>query len=252
MVHKYALVNPIVVGSLDTIVEADNSALAAKEIYNKLSPYFSNAQSSLVFTIQKLGSKGKEQLGGSNGSYYDFKVKEVEKADGEVVFTISTYSGKVDHKRLGRSISNVLSKLDRKKNLAASDSESDSESEYKPKPKNGLKGGAKNKDDESETFNKLLEELDDEESEILPKRRNNNYTSNLIVPNVYPYYFPTFFTPALLDPISYYWYSDIYLDTPRLYFPSFVSSIRPRLILDRYVDIVVDPAPKTSVTLRLP
>jgi len=249
MVHKYALVNPIVVGSLDTIVEADNSALAAKEIYNKLSPYFSNAQSSLVFTIQKLGTKGKEQLGGANPSYYDFKVKEVEKADGEVVFTISTYSGKVDHKRLGKSISNVLSKLDRKKNLADSDSESGSESVMKGGAKHRTKGGAKgNKDDESENFNKLLEELDEEESEILPKKRN----SNLIVPNVYPYYFPTFFTPALLDPISYYWYTDIYLDAPRLYFPSFVSSIRPRLILDRYVDVVVDNSPKTSVTLRLP
>jgi len=239
MVHKYALVNPIVVGSLDTIVEADNSALAAKEIYNKLSPYFSNAQSSLVFTIQKLSGKGKAQLGGGNSSYYDFKVKEVEKNNGEVVFTISTYSGKSDHKRLSKSITHVLNKLEKNKNLADSDSESESE----------MKGGAKHNDskhDESETFNKLLEELDEEESEILPRKKNSSF-----VPAVYPYYFPSFYSPALLDPISYYWYTDIYLDAPRLYFPSFVSSIRPRLILDRNFDLYIDRTPSTRPTTTI-
>jgi len=244
MVHKYALVNPIIVGSLNTIVEADNSALAAKEIYNKISPFFSNAQSKMIFTIQKLSSKkNKTQLGGSDAVYYNFKVKEVPKENKEVVFTISTHSGKVDYSHLGNSIKHVLGKLEKKTDIDQTEDGSN------------LSGGAKNEskkerhDSESESFDRLLEELDDEESVMFPRNRS---TKSIPPPYINPYvnpYFPSFFTPTLVDPISYYWYSDIYLDTPRVYFPSFIPSISPRIILDRSPVITVSKPATVTVDL---
>ena len=68
MTHTYALVNPLLIGTLNTTVQAQNSANAAKEIYNRISPYFSATQPNLIFTLQKLKSTGGNigQRGGGN------------------------------------------------------------------------------------------------------------------------------------------------------------------------------------------
>lgn len=202
MVNKYTLVNPIIVGNLKMNVSAENSAIAAKEIYNMMSPYFSAVQPNLVFTLQKV-SKTSEQIGGGKkNSFYHFKVKEVEN-NGEVVFTISSYTGKVNLKHLNKSINNVMHKISNKSDLLSSETVNQS-------------GG----DKESDTFDKLLSELDDEE-ELFPKKKKN------VVELISPFYIP-----SLLNPIDYYWYSNIYYDVPRLVVPSFIPSISPRVILD--------------------
>jgi len=249
---KYALVNPMLIGTMNTIVDADSSNLAAKELYNKMSPYFSNTQN-LVFTIQKLAANKKEhQLGGGKAQYYDYKVKEVLKSDGEVVYTISTYSGKVNHAHLTNSIKNVLSKISGGGNL--SDSEDEGSTVSRKKHKKSMKGGKhkKNHDDESDSFNRVLEELEEEEDEIFPKKSHTSKVTSALYPfgpaTVYPYsYFPSFYVPNLVDPISYYWYNDIYLNTSRLYVPSFVSTISPRVVIDRsYVIESSDNRSKSS------
>ena len=251
---KYALVNPMVIGKLNTIVEAENSSVAAKELYNTISPFFSKAQSKFVFTIQKLGGSKKEhQLGGSNAQYHDFKVREVLKGGGdEVVFTISTYSGKVNHAHLTNSIKNVLSKISKDANLSDSEDEGEAPKLKSKKSKKSMKGGKDKKsnyDDGSDSFDKVLEELDEEEDNIFPKKKNSSLVTSALYPygpgTVYPYsYFPSFYIPTLVDPISYYWYNDIYLNTSRLYMPSFISSISPRVIVDR--SYIIESSRSTS------
>jgi hypothetical protein len=149
MTNKYTLVNPIIIGNLDTTVEASSNAIAAKEIYNRLSKNFNKTQNNLLFTIQKVYDKGSQSGGGKNAnkpSYYSFKVKEVNDANGSVVYTISRYTGKVDYNRLTKNINTVHNKIKHNKNADLLDSDSEI----------NMAGGAK-KDDDSASFEKLLE-----------------------------------------------------------------------------------------------
>lgn len=76
---KYTLVNPQILGSIDTTVKAGNSLKAAKQFYKALSEHFNNTIPSFHFTIQKGGS--------GKGKYYHFKVSE-EKDEDTVDFTL--------------------------------------------------------------------------------------------------------------------------------------------------------------------
>ena len=89
-----------------------------------------------------------------------------------------------------------------------------------------LRGGGKNKKDDSDSFDEILEELEDEEEEIFRKNKNKNrYKQELI----YPY----FYVPTLVDPISYYWYVNVYDGLNRLLMPSFVPSLtNTRIMID--------------------
>jgi hypothetical protein len=234
MVYKYALVNPIIIGNLNTTVDAENSSVAAKEIYNLISPHFSNVQTKFLFSIQKIAenSKSNELLGGGDAQYYHFKVKEVQKGSGEVVFTISNYSDKVNNLHLSKTIKNVINKINNDASLTESeDNMSDFSGGKKPKKaKRPLTENNKHKEtDDSDTFNNLYNELNDEENDLFPKKKKSLYAPAY---TPYPYVSP-FYLPTITDPITYYWYSDIYLDTSRLYLPSFTYGLFPRLIIDR-------------------
>jgi hypothetical protein len=215
MVGKYTLVNPMIVGNLKMSVKAENSAIAAKEIYNMISPYFSAVQPKFVFTLQK---KAKKQEGGGKGGkkdlFYHFRVKEVLNK-GEVVYTISSYSGKVNTEHLNKTIDKVMHKVKNNNDLLSSETET-----------NVVQQGG---DKDSDTFDELLAELDEEDS--LFKRKKNK------VELVSPFYVPT-----LLNPIDYYWYSNIYYDIPYVVLPSFIQTINPRIIVDN---------PPIAVTLDL-
>lgn len=75
----YTLVNPQILGSMDTKIKADNSLKAAKQFYKSLSEHFNNTIPQFHFTIQKGGS--------GRGKYYHFKVAEEKNGD-EVDFTL--------------------------------------------------------------------------------------------------------------------------------------------------------------------
>ena len=77
---SYTLVNPRILGSMDTTVKAGNSLKAARKFYKGLSEHFNNTIPSFHFTIQK-GSSGK-------GKYYHFKVSEEKDGDDTIDFTL--------------------------------------------------------------------------------------------------------------------------------------------------------------------
>ena len=222
MVHTYTLVNPIIIGSLNMTVEASSSALAAKEMYSRLSPYFIAVQPNFIFTIQKLKSN-KLQLGGSSQkSYYSFKVIEKE-TNGEVIYTISTYQGKISYDCLNKTINNVKLRLSKDNEHSLLDSEI-SGKQFGGKKYNNFDYDDDDDDDDNSSFDKILNELNEDDKKLFPKSKYvNKYVQNPVIP---------FYIPTLVNPINYYWYSDIYLDTYRFIFPSFIPSVNPRIVVD--------------------
>lgn len=77
----YSLVNPQILGSIDTKIKAGNSLKAAKQFYKSLSEHFNNTIPNFHFTIQKGGS--------GKGKFYHFKVSE-ERNENEVDFTLES------------------------------------------------------------------------------------------------------------------------------------------------------------------
>lgn len=223
--NTYALVNPMIVGTMKTTVDAPNSSTAAIELYNRLSPYFSSAQSNFIFTVQKL--KSDKQVGGGTGnSYHSFKVKEVEK-NGEVVFVISTYSGNVKLGNLKSSIVRVQERVDKGTDLA------DSEKQTNKQP---LQGGKRkhhkrddDDDDDDDVYNSLLADLDDDEDDIFPRRNRNNIN---LVANTGMSYITEISVPVLVDPIQYYWYSPVVYEVQKVVLPTFIPTIVPRIVID--------------------
>jgi len=213
MTNSYTLVNPIVIGNLNTTVTASNNAIAAKEIYSRLSNYFNKTQKSLIFTIQKVNNQNGGSDHKSKPSFYSFKVSEVE-TNGQVIFTIARYNGKVNYDKLQSSINKVHNKASKNiDSLLTETSESFS-----------MQGGSKHKKDDSDSFDEILEELEDEEIQINRKNKNK-YRQEL----VYPY----FYIPTLIDPISYYWYVNVYDGLSKLLVPSFVPTLtNTRIMID--------------------
>lgn len=204
--NTYTLVNPMIVGTMKTSVNAPSSSAAAIELYNRLSPFFASAQSNFIFTIQKV--KNNKQLGGGTaGSYYSFKVKEVEN-NGEVVFTISNYSGNVKLGNLKNSISRVQDRVHNGIDLADSE---------KPKQQGGKH--KKHDDEDDEDMDELLEELDEDDDKLFRKKNKTKYITELAL-------------PILVDPIQYYWYSPIVYEVPKIIVPSFIPTVVPRIIID--------------------
>lgn len=211
MTNSYTLVNPVVIGNLNMTVSASNNAIAAKEIYTRLSNYFNKTQKSLIFTIQKISDQNGGSKSNSKPSYYSFKVSEVE-TNGSVVFTIARYNGKVNYDKLQNTVTKIHNKASKNLDLLMTEtSESVDQS-----------GGAKHKKEDSDSFDEILEELEDEGLEISKK---NKFKQQLV--------FPHFYVPTLVDPISYYWYINVYDGLNRLFVPSFVPTLsNTRIMID--------------------
>lgn len=210
MSNSYTLVNPIIIGNLNTTVTASNNAVAAKEIYERLSKYFGKTQKNFVFTIQKIDNQsgGSKTSHKNKPSYYSFKVTEVEHND-QVVFTIGRYGGKVNYNKLNDIVTKIHNKANNNIDHILSETENIT-----------MKGGKKNDDDDS--FNELLDELDTEEFEL---KKRNKYKQELV--------FPRFYIPTLVDPISYYWYANVYADLNHLLIPSFIPTLsNTRIMID--------------------
>lgn len=211
----YTLVNPIIIGNLRTTVEADNSALAARELYTRMSGYFSKAQNNLIFTIQKGGV--------SKNQFTSFKVNEVANKDGEITYTIGKYNGNINSEKLNRTIHKINNRIKQNEgnenkdtydsNMLASDSEDGSQRQ---------RGGKRDKH-ESDSIEKILEDLDDEEEEFAYKNKKK-YKQELLI--------PYFNIPTIIDPISYYWYANIYDNLSKIIVPSFIPTISPQIVID--------------------
>ena len=222
---QYNLVNPLILGTLNTSIEADNSQIAAREIYQRISKYFGKVQNKFIFTLQQSNLNKSDKS--DKNKFYSFKVNEVEKDNGEVDYTIANFTGGVDKNKLLTNINYIQKKINTVKkyklnNDAILDSESISNN-------NSGQEGGKN-DEEEKMFKKALDELDDElddiNSSMKYKKKNKVEMVNVITS---PINYIT--VPDLLNPIDYYLYSAIYKNLNTIMIPTFIPTINPTIKL---------------------
>lgn len=136
MSNTYVLVNPYIQGNMKNKIKANNSNIAAKQLYQNLSEHFNNAVPQFNFTIQKGGS--------GEGKYYHFQTTEIKNKN-DVNFTIKSFDIKAGNlesfkERLSKCKNNIQnggkkdkkskkSKKHKKKSSDSSDSESDDSSD---------------------------------------------------------------------------------------------------------------------------
>ena len=133
MTNTYVLVNPYIQGNMKNKIEANNSNIAAKLLYQNLSEHFNNAVPQFNFTIQKGGS--------GEGKYYHFQTTEVKNKN-KVNFTIKSLDVKSSNlESFKERLSNCKNKIQnggkkdkkskkhKKKSKDSSESESDDSSD---------------------------------------------------------------------------------------------------------------------------
>lgn len=220
----YNLVNPLITGSFVSSIDAKNHQLAAKEFYNKLSPHFNNIQHNFVFTIQKATSP--KQHGGSsadsNDNYYSFNVNEVKKDD-DVIFTISSFNGGTDINKL----KTMLTKFNNKStSIDTPTKDDDNPTAVKGGKRKSLSGGKQpTSESESDAFNSLLKEIEDEKDSLKSRTSIANINSSI----------PLLYDPIidLISPFSSFRYMpNIYTNYSRFVVPSFYpTAITPDFLL---------------------
>lgn len=178
--QQYKLVNPYIVGNMNTTFSGSSSLEAATNAYKELSQYFNNDIPQFYFTMQKVA--GEDKIGGGkNDNYLHFLVTE-KKIDRKVDFKIK--SVKINK--------NTKAMTGYKKSLQKFISEHGSEQS----------GGKRSYDDDD-----WLDDEDDKYYKPKYKTVNSYYVSQPIsyyyydpfvytlVPDVYYYYTPTFVAP---------------------------------------------------------
>jgi len=195
---SYKLTNPYIIGSMNTKFQAKSSLEAAKDAYDNLSQYFGNHMPVFRFTLKRLSSDG-EIMNGSANSFLHFEVNERKNKNDIVNYEIQPIEGVKKE-----SIKNYQSRLNK---VVHQDLEE----------KEKLKGGAKKKKYVSES--EFDDDDDDDEisdyfdmDEERPRRG-----------------------PLVYEPISYYWYDPfLYPLVDRLYVPTFVLPLQPRVVFDSH------------------
>ena len=114
MSKSYKLVNPYIIGSMNTSFSANSSMEAAKLAYENLSQYFGNHMPEFSFTLKRL-SKNNQVVGGSSKSFIHFSVKETKGNDDKVKYEISELDS-------NKNISNFQSRLNKVANQDAKQS----------------------------------------------------------------------------------------------------------------------------------
>jgi hypothetical protein len=102
---SYKLVNPYIIGSMDTTFTANSSMEAASLAYSNLSQYFGNHMPEFRFTLKRLSSDNKV-VGGSSKSFVHFVARETKGNDNKVKYEIN----ELDE---ANNISNFQSRLDK-------------------------------------------------------------------------------------------------------------------------------------------
>ena len=186
---SYKLVNPYIIGSMETNFKGGNSLDAANQAYKELSQYMGNSMPEFQFTLKKMSKDGKVG-GGSENSFRHFQVHEKKEGGSNISYSISEIEMnpkvKISHFQESlNKVANQNSKLSggRKKYVPANDDE-----------------------DEDEDLSDYFDKSD--------KPRKG---------------------PLVYEPITYYWYDPyIYPYTNKLYVPTFVLPIQPRVIFDTH------------------
>jgi hypothetical protein len=113
MTKNYKLVNPYVIGSMNTSFNADSSLGAAKLAYESLSQYFGNHMPVFRFTLKRLSTDNKV-VGGSSKSFLHFEVNEVKGRDDNVKYEIKEINGGNNIKSFQERLNKVATQDEKK------------------------------------------------------------------------------------------------------------------------------------------
>jgi len=215
---NYQLVNPYIMGSMNTNFEAKSSMEAAKKAYENVSQYFGNSMPSFKFTLKRLSSDSKI-VGGSEKSFLHFEAKEEKKKNNLVTFEINQIKADKDLKAFQQRLNKVANQdLKHKANL----------------------DGGKGRKSSKKVSHKARRAIDSDNDSVLSKKKQyvdspkNNYDEDLSD------YFDSDYDrprkgPLVYEPISYYWYDPyIYPFTDNWYMPTFVLPLQPRVTIDSH------------------
>jgi hypothetical protein len=186
----YKLVNPYIIGSMETNFKGGNSLEAANQAYKELSQYMGNSMPEFQFSLKRMSKDGRI-VGGSENSFRHFQVHEKKEGGSNISYAISEIemNPKVDIKHFQESLNKV----------AHQDAK--------------LNGGAKKKYVKGNDY----EDDDDDLSDYFDRADRPRKG------------------PLVYEPISYYWYDPyIYPFTNKLYVPTFVLPIQPRVTFDMH------------------
>lgn len=106
MTKSYKLVNPYIIGSMNTTFNAASSMEAAKLAYENVSQYFGNHMPEFRFTLKRLSNDGKV-VGGSAKSFIHFKVNEKKGADNKVKYEITELDSNNNMKNFQQRLNKV-------------------------------------------------------------------------------------------------------------------------------------------------
>ena len=206
----WTLVNPMIIGNLDTTVKTNNVADAAGVLYERLSSNFNSTkhQPVLYFTVQKRVNRG-DQLGGKSGTYVSFKAKEAVK-NGNAHWKINLYNGKINTSRL-------VAMIDKVNNRAAESEVMEMQGGCEGVEEDTIIQEMMGGDHDSEIFDDIIEEvMDGEEKTTRNKSKKSrpygpvDIISSPIMPGPFiadPLATTLFSTASLMNPIRYYNYS---------------------------------------------
>jgi hypothetical protein len=124
---NFRLVNPVVLGSIETSYSSQSPSSAAKLAWSTLSKYMENSNPRFAFTLQNL----------SGGQLYHYVVKETEKK-GKVDFSIDSLDLNVSSQQASSLIKNADKLYNQKggeKDSSSSSSDSDTDSSVYEKVK---------------------------------------------------------------------------------------------------------------------
>ena len=215
---NYKLVNPYIIGSMNTTFEAKSSMEAAKNAYENVSKYFGNSMPSYRFTLKRLSSDNKI-MGGSEKSFLHFEAKEKKGENNLVNFEINQIKADKDIKNFQQRLNKVANQ------------------DIKMK----LDGGKAKK-----TSHKARREVSgiSSESSVIPPKKKYVESKSLDNDNDFDDDLSDYFDvnydrnrnkPLIYEPISYYWYDPyIYPLTDAWFMPSFVLPIQPQIAIDTY------------------
>ena len=105
---SYKLVNPYIIGSMETTFKGGNSLEAANQAYKELSQYMGNSMPEFQFSLKKMSKDGKVG-GGSENSFRHFQVHEKKEGGSNISYSISEIemNPKVDIKHFQESLNKV-------------------------------------------------------------------------------------------------------------------------------------------------
>lgn len=207
--NTYKLLNPYILGSMETSVTAPNSNDAAKLLYTNFSKHLKNKLPGFLFSFAKVSSKDPE----TPVKHYTFKVSEEFTGDDgdKINYKLVRYNGKVDPNNFLKN----LNKFKLKMNNIGEEPLS-----IEAKQTGGRKKKSKSGKKIKEILNRITDDDDDSSSSsedyIYPRRKYRRYK--------YINYY---------DPIYYYYYDPFYYyGLSRTYVPVFADYLNPTVLVN--------------------